>query len=182
MHNIANEIGKSSESVDCNVRIVETDRVCIPPFLMPKSPMPKEPSLKYCVYCGDWYECRDHVIPVSWTHTFRNYKPGSTVPCCNLCNQLAGDYVPLSFEDKASFLIARYQRKFAKILRLPHWTDEEIEELDYGLRALVLLNQGRKAILKAKIINLVNVENGGNPYPLRFVQTHQELIRSLIEG
>ena len=89
---------------------------------------------RHCAHCGDFYECRDHVIPVSWESVFRSYKKGHTVPACALCNQLAGDYVPYSFADKASFLIGRYQKKFRRLIRLPHWTEDEIAELYYGMR------------------------------------------------
>lgn len=39
-----------------------------------------------------------------------------TCRCCNLCNQLAGDYWAESIEDKAQQILARYRKEFRVIL------------------------------------------------------------------
>lgn len=121
---------------------------------------------KNCEYCGDWFECRDHVIPASWTHFARRVFKGQQIVCsCNLCNSLTGDYVPENFGDKARFLITRYNKKFKRVLNLPHWTDAEIAELDYGLQSKVLSEQRLKKEIKIKLLNLSLVMDGGKPIP-----------------
>jgi hypothetical protein len=121
--------------------------------------MKVEPK-RFCVYCGDFYECRDHVVPVSWLRVFRDYREYETVACCFMCNRLAGDYPATSLCDKAFYLLRRYEFKYQKILALPHWDQSEINELKGSLKERVKRNQFLKELLKRKIDNLELVMNG----------------------
>lgn len=68
---------------------------------------------KCCVYCGDFVECQDHVIPVAYNSGNRAIDTGRTVDCCNMCNNLAGDFIAESVIQKAIHLEYWYQRKFS---------------------------------------------------------------------
>ena len=41
-------------------------------------------------------------------------------------------------------------------------------------------SQAQKAIIKAKIINLVMVENGGSPIPFIWTQDEESLMRAIL--
>lgn len=133
---------------------------------------------KHCVYCGDWYQCRDHIIPVSYAQTYRNYREKDTAPCCNLCNNLAGDSAHFTIQSKARYLHERYNKKFKKVLRLPVWTPSELKELDYGLRAYVVQRQHLKALIKLKIGNLELVMHGLDPVVLNKFKSHEEALKA----
>lgn len=120
----------------------------------------------HCVYCGDWFQCRDHVIPVSWAQVYRDSKEDQIVHCCTLCNTLAGDFVAFSVIQKANHLAMKYRKKFRKVLRFPNWSDKELEELDYGLKGFVLQQINERLLMEAKLENLDRVALGFEPRPL----------------
>lgn len=136
---------------------------------------------KHCVYCGDWFQCRDHVIPVSYSSVYRTFNIKETVPCCNTCNLLAGDSVHFSVSSKAEFLIKRYERKFKKVLSLPHWTQEEMDELDYSLAHFVLTRQHLRALIRAKLVNLNLAANGFTVEGLHSFADHKSAVKALNE-
>lgn len=111
-------------------------------------------KVPFCVYCGDYYQCRDHVVPVGFTSVYRNFGRGETVHCCNECNHLAGAYVPDSFQDKAAYLLSRYEAKYKKILNQPIWQREEIKELKNGLKRFVESRAAKQRIALGKLRNL----------------------------
>lgn len=116
-----------------------------------------------CVYCGDWFECRDHVIPRAFLRVYRDYRRNETVHCCALCNQLAGDYVAYSTGEKAAYLMARYERKYKYWLELPVWTGAELKGLRYSLRTRVACNEALRRLIAFKIRNLDLVSLGFKP-------------------
>lgn len=89
-----------------------------------------------CTYCGFESDLElDHVIPVAYLGS-RKWDSSKQwiVNCCRQCNMFAGASYFGSIPDKARFIAKRYKSKFAKILRFPSWTQEDIEELSYTLR------------------------------------------------
>jgi hypothetical protein len=125
-----------------------------------------EPDEKVCVYCGDWLQCRDHLTPVCYDGARADLR-GKTVPCCHECNGLAGPFVAFSIAEKAQYLVARYQRKYAWVLALPEWDVEEIDELTDLLREDVLRNQLRRRLVLQKLCNLELVALGVAPRPIK---------------
>lgn len=125
-----------------------------------KRPYTQSGENKFCVYCGDWYECRDHVTPVLWRRVYRDYKQGETVYCCHMCNNLANDYVAFSIADKALYLVYRYQHKYDDVLALPKWSSSEINELSGTLKQYVKGKQLLRELLLRKLENLDQVSMG----------------------
>jgi hypothetical protein len=119
-----------------------------------------------CVYCGDWFECRDHLVPRSFMRVYRDYRKSETVHCCALCNQLAGDYVAYSVGEKAVYLIDRYERKFKKWLELPAWHRTEVNELRFTLKRRIAINEAFRRLITAKLRNLDLVSLGFKPIPI----------------
>ncbi len=54
-----------------------------------------------CVYCGDFANSVDHIIPYSY---HPNHDPDNLVAACMDCNLIAGDLVFDSFEEKAEHI------------------------------------------------------------------------------
>ena len=81
----------------------------------------------WCVYWGDFNECQDHVAPVAYNSGNRKLDRGRTVDCCNMCNNLAGDYVAESVIMKAIFLEQEYDRKYGRTVSGARWTRAEME-------------------------------------------------------
>lgn len=116
---------------------------------------------KSCTYCGDFYECRDHVIPVSWTGLPRRYAPGDVIPSCNECNTFLGDVPIFNIPERAAYLIPIYRDRRWKWLRFPKWTDGEVSHLGYGLKVSVERRGYLQKVYEAKIANLELVSNYG---------------------
>lgn len=130
-----------------------------------------------CVYCGDWFQCRDHLVPASYMQVYRSYAKGTTVKCCHLCNNLAGDFVAFTVGDKAAHIEKRYRKRFKKVLKLPHWDEWELKQLDYGLRDMVIKNQHMKRLILIKLENLELVQAGFEPVPIRGFNSHLDAIQ-----
>ena len=134
-----------------------------------------------CVYCGDWYQCRDHFIPVSYSSVIRRYRPGDTVKSCNRCNSWLSDKIFPSMEDRSEFLLGRYQKAYAKLLRMPDWSEEEIAELDYTLAALIKSKQYARLIVRAKLANLQLTSIGHNPVALAYTREEMSEAAQIID-
>src|SRR5215471_6621156 len=136
--------------------------ICTGPRTKPKKQF-SPPKRRVCMYCGDWYECRDHVTPVCMSYVFRSYNPDDTVFCCHLCNQLAGSFPATSVQDKAFHLMNRYEFKFRKVLALPPWSEEEICEVRGYLKTKIHRNEKLRILIRQKLLNLDLVTLGYDP-------------------
>lgn len=116
-----------------------------------------------CAYCGDYYQCRDHVIPISYMSTHRYYGRGDTVKCCNMCNRYAGANIFFSVTEKARFLYHKYIFKKRKALSFPLWEENDVSKLGYSLRVDVQKSLYIKKLIQRKIENLDLVSNGFLP-------------------
>lgn len=103
-------------------------------------------NLSFCLYCGDTATHRDHVFPVSvaahidWKseRTFYEYRRLLiTVPSCSECNILAHNDLFGSFAEKRKAIHDRLRRKHKKLLSMPLWSEEELDDLSHSLRASV---------------------------------------------
>lgn len=114
-----------------------------------------------CTYCGSFSNLqRDHVIPVSSTGVPRNYSLGELVPTCGECNALLGDKMFTTVPTRAAYLLGVYPRRYRKILALPEWDPEELEELSYGLRDVVERGLKEREYIKQRLENLEYVALG----------------------
>lgn len=121
----------------------------------------------YCAYCGDFNESEDHITPVSYNSGNRRLDRGPTVPCCMMCNLLAGDFVAFSVIEKAIYLEDQYQRKYKKYNVKATWTIGEINELGKTLQSYVKRIQFLRMLITDKLRNLDRVINGYPPVQLR---------------
>jgi hypothetical protein len=123
----------------------------------------------FCVYCGDFNQCRDHVTPISVESVYREYNRATTVDCCNQCNALAGDRWASTIIEKAEYLLGRYTIRYSKLLREPDWCDEEIQELSGNLREKVRARENLRRLVRLKLENLQISALGYVPTPIHNV-------------
>ena len=101
-----------------------------------------------CAYCQESAYTLDHVIP----HTYvaknskqpRTYSKSEVVPCCKECNNLLGSNLYFTIAERAGYLYTTYKKRYKKLLSMPEWDEDDIEELKNKLKKYV------KASLKEK--------------------------------
>ncbi len=94
-----------------------------------------------CAYCGVVADTYDHVPPLSMVHAMgvgqfegRMWR----VPACRECNSLLGSAPLVTVAKRREFVKKRLRVRYAKVLRLPSWSDAEIEGLGRGLQDVIL--------------------------------------------
>lgn len=90
-----------------------------------------------CTYCGDPYgDTLDHVVPHSYSGitTKKNYSRDHVVPACRECNTLLGAKMFTTVGTRAAYLAGALGLRYAKALRMPYWSDDEIASLGPGVR------------------------------------------------
>lgn len=114
----------------------------------------------YCTYCGDVADCFDHVVPFSRSNFNRRKRifkiskkemRSLCVPSCTECNSLLGNKEFLTVGRRASYLHKKYKKRYSKLLSLPDWDAEEIEELEYTMRDIILKDITAKREIKKRI-------------------------------
>lgn len=132
--------------------------------------------LECCSYCGDARECRDHIVPSSYHSLRKTFRTSMCVSSCHQCNTILSDLVFNGIMARASFLLSKYQ-KMLKLDKTADWGSEEINELDYSLRTLVLRRSFKRRLMKEKILNLERTSMGLHPYPIQWneneIQTYK---------
>lgn len=108
----------------------------------------------YCVYCGDWFECLDHYVPIAWTGYHRSFRAGEVVPCCRECNALLGRLALFSLAARAEYLLGVYPQRAQKWLKVPLWSKAELSEMGYAMRCQIERALTLRAVYIAKLKNL----------------------------
>ena len=101
-----------------------------------------------CFYCGQPATCMDHFPPVS------QYVHGSDswlVPSCSECNSLAGDSIQYTLEQRRAYVREKLSKRYRKLLNMPEWSDEELNELGESLRESVVRALHEKHHIESRI-------------------------------
>jgi hypothetical protein len=115
---------------------------------------------KKCYYCGDDAETKDHIVPVSYYHNGKRsgrhltaeYGKENLIDCCKHCNSIAGNKVFDNIDIKKEFIQNRLWEKYKKLINMPNWTDEELNEIDMPLRKEIKI----KVMARKWILNRIN--------------------------
>lgn len=98
-------------------------------------------SLSYppytCVYCGGPSDTRDHIIPTALTGVARRSSV-LTVPACRECNSMIGAALVFSLDGRREIAHLGIRKKYAKFLKCPNYSDDEISEFEGMLKQSVL--------------------------------------------
>jgi len=135
---------------------------------------------EHCIYCGDYYQCRDHVIPVAYASVFRSYKPGTTVHCCRQCNTLLGDKAHFTIQDRANYLATAYREKYAKEITFPYWEEHELAEMHYNHRKQIEKKLRLKVTYLKKLDNLELCSQGFEIVPIDPLIFHGKTITPVL--
>jgi len=109
-----------------------------------------------CSYCGDKYaDTLDHVVPHSYNHVHnkRSYDKKLVIPCCKECNTILSNKLFFTIGERASHLSVKYTKKYKKLLSLPSWSEEELEEVKGSLKEKIIYDNKYKEHVKLKIEN-----------------------------
>ncbi|UVX31734.1 hypothetical protein PRB79_gp54 [Klebsiella phage VLCpiS13d] len=113
---------------------------------------------KFCFYCGDNSQItRDHVIPVSYTGGKGHYDRNDVVDCCMQCNSLLGNVPIHTVEERAEYLYSKIYHKYKKFLKIPDWTQCELDELSSELRSQIAASMKMKEYAQQRISHLMRV-------------------------
>ena len=111
----------------------------------------------HCIYCGNKNNItRDHVVPRSWSQNYSFFQSNKNplVPACRECNNTLSNVPRHTPEDRASYLIEKYEKKWAKILKLPFWEESEIKELGPNLQKRLKKSLHEKEVKQQRLRNL----------------------------
>lgn len=114
-----------------------------------------------CYYCGKQATQIDHVIPKNMLRNFALSTEPITLEniarrvlmvfSCGECNRLLSDTFTESLTEKKKLLKSRLKRRHKKLLEIPDWSPNEIEELGYNLRSYVQNSLDRLFLLKERL-------------------------------
>ncbi len=98
-----------------------------------------------CVYCGEHSYEWEHVIPYSFG------LPTCLVRACPECNRLAGSEIFPTIYAKQGFIKDKLLTRHQKLLRSPDWSEDELDEMGYGLRSYIQRGAYEKDRLLARL-------------------------------
>lgn len=112
-----------------------------------------------CTYCGAAASDQDHVIPQSRRPDFVEYggwkavypDVPDTVPSCAECNGLAGAKLFNSVDEKRDYIHLRLEKRYGRVMGIPQWEKEGLDELGPTLRAYVTSGQALAQSVKARL-------------------------------
>lgn len=115
----------------------------------------KNSQIKLCSYCGTVATCHDHVPPVSF------YKLGPRkgkrlleypwVPAFTECNLLLSNKILLTVSSRAGYLARHLKARYTKLLSMPDWQEEELDELEDRVKESVLQALKQKVWIQHRI-------------------------------
>ena len=115
---------------------------------------------KKCYYCWDDATTIDHIVPVSYYYSWKRkslhltstYWKNNLIDCCRECNSIAGNKVFDDIEEKKLYIQDRIRNKYKKLINMPNWTDDEINELTWTLKKEIKI----QVLARKWILNRVN--------------------------
>lgn len=122
----------------------------------------------FCYYCGSTDDLTlDHTVPVSFYSprpTRKEMKskytdPVPVVDCCTECNSTLHNKLVIDVRDRADLIQKRYVKKYKKVLSLPRWDEEDIDELGKNLRSVIVRDQILQTNLKERLDYLEMIIN-----------------------
>ena len=104
-----------------------------------------------CTYCGSVATTVDHVPP----RALRGLNVEHLLlPCCLECNVLLGSFIGLNVKDRKRFLLKKYKNRYARLLKTPDWTAEELLQVGENLRSSITQALLSKREVNAKLQSL----------------------------
>jgi hypothetical protein len=96
-------------------------------------------NLTPCTYCGAIAGTRDHVPPKVIRGMLRETVPGwekqyppEVVPACLECNVLLNKEALLTVVERKAWIKKKLRRRYARLLAMPEWSEEELQAVPEG--------------------------------------------------
>lgn len=109
-----------------------------------------------CTYCGDKADTMDHYPPKSVSYH------GLMLPCCRECNSSLGASHPFSFANRCKMAKDNIRRKFKRVLKMPAWDAQELEEMSYSMREHIKScertkkDRGRTTCVECQVVSFIS--------------------------
>jgi hypothetical protein len=110
---------------------------------------------KFCFYCGDHFDVKDHCPPLVWAEALCRPNDNKrkhafwTVNSCKHCNaMLGGRYLPTIF-DRSNFIVTRLEQKYET--RATLWAPEELKEMSEMFQSMIIARQTQAKELLSRI-------------------------------
>jgi len=119
-------------------------------------------SQNVCYYCGAKADSIDHIIPYSTLRKLVALDDKAItkqmisrrvlkVWACRECNSMLKDSLQESLPERKACLKKRLRRRYKRVLALPDWTPDEIEELGYNMRVYVTSSQRFREYIRLRV-------------------------------
>lgn len=108
----------------------------------------------WCEYCGMPADTVDHFKPVHFTNMasqLTQVEIGKLLYACRECNSIAGAEVFKTLAAKRKHIQTHLRKKYAKYLKMPHWSDDELEEMGSEMRRYILHCQTMKGLVLQRV-------------------------------
>lgn len=116
-----------------------------------------------CVYCGDYWTDRDHLLPRNYTGEIYRLKT-PTVRSCGRCNSLLSDVLMPDVEERALYVAGRERLHNKKMLNAKRWAQTDLTDFRGRLLRAV---KNQMAQLQHLETRLSVLESGGLAGALR---------------
>lgn len=123
-----------------------------------------------CAYCGWTGDTRDHVPALSnyWlgkrdraSGLHNNKHMDKTVPACRECNMLLSNLHINSIRGRAEYLSEVIQKRYAKRLSQPVWSEDEIEEMGEEMKRFIRAKSVERQIVIDRLSHLGQISRWG---------------------
>ena len=117
-------------------------------------------GVRVCYYCGVLADTVDHVVPrhlleragaagisLAAVYRVRLWE----VPACRECNCLIGGAIFKTIKERVAYVKMRIRKRYSRLLRMPQWTEEELEEVGPGMRGFVANAQARRQYIRDRL-------------------------------
>jgi NMD protein affecting ribosome stability and mRNA decay len=109
-----------------------------------------------CAYCGESADTLDHVPPLCTRTKITEMGLGVQYPsfevrCCRECNCALGSRAIWTLRQRRKFIGAYLKKRYARYLKIPNWTRDEMGPLGRTLSKYVLRGLAEKERAEARI-------------------------------
>lgn len=98
-----------------------------------------------CFYCGERATQDEHVV--AQVYDVETW----TVRSCWECNALAGQEPFATITHKHEYIRDRRRLRYAKLLKMPEWTEDDLDEMGTNLRNTIIAYQRARDVVKTQI-------------------------------
>ena len=115
---------------------------------------------KYCVYCGQYANTIDHVLPITFAYSVNLASPGvrkelgqglNKVPCCSECNTLASNTAFVSIVEKRRYIQKKLKTKYKRLLVFKPWDAEELSEVSQNLQDTITQSMHKRMLVESRV-------------------------------